>query len=121
MGTEDTERVCLFRDLHGAELGGKGAANTAGDNDGGDNGTELASEGEGKDAANRALEAEASEFAYELDCKSHANEGGGEEADAEGARADAIELLESVAAMDTQGEDAVDDLTGEDKYRDATP
>lgn len=115
MGAEDTECVCLLGDLHGAKLRGKGAADTASDNDGGDDRAKLACEGEGEDAADRALEAEASEFAYELDGESHADKGGSEEADAKGARADAIELLEGVAAVDTEGEGTVDDLAGEYK------
>lgn len=122
IGAEDAESISLLRDLHGAELSSEGGSDATSSNDGGDNGAELTGEGKGQDAANRAVKTETSELANELDGEGHADEGGGEEGNTEGARASALELLECVAPMDLVGDDgAVEDLAGEDGDGEGTP
>lgn len=121
VGAENAEGVGLLGDLHGAELGGEGRTDAASGNDGGDDRGELAGEGEGEDAADGAVEAEAGELADELDGESHANEGGGEEADASGAGSDPLQLLQGVPSVYAPGEGTTGHLPGKNQGREAAP
>lgn len=66
VNAEDAEHVSLLAYLHAGKLGGEGGANATSDDDARDDRGELASHGEGQDAADSALETKAGKLASEL-------------------------------------------------------
>lgn len=97
---EDADGVCahdshgveLFGDVHSSELGGEGAANAAGEHDGGEDGSDLFDDGDIDDGAHAGFLSEGFELSETFDGEDHSDEGADDGDDGDGLGADVVHL-----------------------------
>ena len=93
MDAHGAEGVDLLGDFHGADFGGHGGADAAGDHEAGEHGAQFAEEGDADDTADGGFDAKVAEFEIGLSGEDGAGEGAGDDDDHLGAKADANDLL----------------------------
>ena len=107
------QRVHLLGHGHGAELRRDARADAPSHHERGQDGPELADEGEGNDPADEELSAEGGQRIRGLQGQDHAREEGGDPGDRDGLDPDLVHLPQEFGAVEGPGDAGDDRLAGE--------